>query len=193
MRLLLASTSSWRLQLLEAVGIPCTAVDPGVNEEAIQHSDPDELARARALAKAMAVVSLHPQGWIVGADQVAHMDGRAFGKPGDRNEWRERLQALRGRTHRLTTGVAVLSPVGRRVFSVCTEVIFRSDLEDREIEAYMDMGEARGCAGGYMVERRGAWLVERCEGDWCNVIGLPVLHLVTELRAMGWRFPIEGD
>ena len=54
----------------------------------------------------------------------------------------------------------------------------------------MDLGEAKNCAGGYMVERRGAWLVERCEGDWNNVIGLPVLHLISELRLMGWRYPV---
>jgi septum formation protein len=191
MTLLLASTSSWRLQLLEAAGIPCTAVDPEVDEEAIHHPEPEGLARSRALAKATAVASIYPEKWVVGADQVAHIEGQVFGKPRDRAEWQARLRSLRGRAHRLTTGVALLSPNENRVFSVCTDVIFRGDLEDREIEAYMDLGEARDCAGGYMVERRGAWLVERCEGDWCNVIGLPVLHLVTELRAMGWRYPPE--
>ena len=193
MRLLLASTSSWRLQLLEAAGIPCMAVDPRVNEDEIQHPDPVQLSQARARAKAVAVASKHPREWVVGADQVAHLDGQVFGKPRDRMEWRSRLHSLRGRAHRLSTGVALHGPGVQRVFSVSTEVIFRGDLEDQEIEAYMDLGEAKDCAGGYMVERRGAWLVERCDGDWCNIIGLPVLHLITELRSLGWRFPLQAD
>ena len=96
---------------------------------------------------------------------------------------------LRGRGHTLTTAVVLAQGDKRRRFSVSTDVFFRSDLEDGEIEAYMDLGEAKNCAGGYMVERRGAWLIERGEGDWNNVIGLPVLHLITELRQMGWRYP----
>ena len=107
MTLLLASTSSWRLQLLEAAGIPCTAVDPEVDEEAIHHPEPEGLARSRALAKATAVASIYPEKWVVGADQVAHIEGQVFGKPRDRAEWQARLRSLRGRAHRLTTGVGV--------------------------------------------------------------------------------------
>ena len=110
MRLLLASTSSWRLQLLEAAGIPCSAVDPCVNEDEVDPPDPEERARARAWAKASAVAASHPEDWIVGADQVAHMDGEGFGKPRSRDEWRSRLRSLRGRAHHLTTGVALISP-----------------------------------------------------------------------------------
>jgi septum formation protein len=66
-------------------------------------------------------------------------------------------------------------------------VTMRSDLTDAEIDAYIQLGEARGCAGGYMIERRGAWLVESIDGDWLNVVGLPVLHVVSRLRDRGWR------
>jgi septum formation protein len=192
MRILLASTSTWRLQLLKEAGIACMPVDPGVDEALIQRSDPVELALARACAKAAAVSRRWPDEWVVGADQVAHLDGMSFGKPVDRAAWRRQLFALRGRTHSLTTGVSIEGPEISRHFHVSTQVVFRSDIEDAEIEAYIDLGEAQGCAGGYMVERRGAWLVERCEGDWCNVIGLPVLSLIGELRGLGWRLSADG-
>lgn len=190
MKVILASSSQWRKQLLEDAGIACVAVDAGVDESVITAANPELLAQARADAKAAVVAEKYPTSWVVAADQVAHMGGVSFGKPADRDEWRSRLKALRGRRHTLTTAVALVHGEMSRRFSVSTDVFFRSDLEDTEIEAYMDLGEAKNCAGGYMVERRGAWLVERCEGDWNNVIGLPVLHLISELRLMGWRYPV---
>ena len=74
-------------------------------------------------------------------------------------------------------------------FHVTTAVRFRADVSDEEIRQYIRHGEASGCAGGYMVERRGAWLVESVDGDWLNVVGLPVLAVVGRLRARGWRMP----
>ena len=71
--------------------------------------------------------------------------------------------------------------------SVTTLVTMRADISDEEIDSYIELGEARGCAGGYMVERRGAWLIESIDGDWLNVVGLPVLHVVSRLRDRGWR------
>jgi septum formation protein len=78
------------------------------------------------------------------------------------------------------------------VFVEHSRVRLRADLEDAELLAYVRLGEARGCAGGYMVERRGAWLIEDVEGDWQNVIGLPIFPLVTRLRARGWRLGPTG-
>lgn len=194
-RLVLASTSQWRLGLLREAGVDCVAEDPGVDESTVQRDDPVELALARAVAKARAVQAAWPHDLVCGADQVLHMDAAdgvaVFGKPADEQAWARRLKGLRGRTHQLTTGVALLcGEPGHEVddrFSVTTDVRFRADVSDAEIAAYIRLGEARGCAGGYMVERRGAWLVEAIDGDWLNVVGLPVLHLIGRLRALGWR------
>ena len=191
--LVLASTSRWRRQLLLDAGVRCRSVDPAVDEEAIQASDPRVLAGLRAEAKAQAVAALEPGAWVLGADQVAHLDGEPFGKPRDPASWLRRLQSLRGRTHTLTTAVVLITPVGIDRFSVDSGVQFRSDLEDAELRAYVDSGEAAGCAGGYMVERRGAWLVERIDGDWTNVIGLPVFDVVARLRRLGWRLGMEAE
>jgi septum formation protein len=165
------------------------AVAPLVDEEKIVGPGPVETAQMRALAKAQSVAEHHSDALVVGADQVIHMDGETIGKPPDDAIWLQRLQAMRGRTHQLTTAVALVDRAGSEEFTVTTEVRFRGDLTDEELQSYIACGEARECAGGYMIERRGAWLVESIQGDWCNVIGLPVLHLVSRLRARGWSVP----
>ena len=189
-RIILASTSPWRLQMLRDSGIEAEGVAPDVDESAIEGAIPEETARHRAVAKATEVSARHPDGLVIGADQVAHLDGEPFGKPASVDDWRNRLHALRGRTHTLTTAVALAEDgTLSDSFAVDTRVSFRGDLGDDEIEDYIASGEGRACAGGYMAEKRGVWLVETIEGDWQNVIGLPLLPLLARLRARGYRLP----
>ena len=187
--IVLASTSRWRLQLLTDAGITAEAIDPDVDEPTIVGNGPIETARLRAIAKASTVGSMRPEALVIGADQVIHLDGETIGKPSDLDEWRQRLVAMRGRDHQLTTAVALHEAGEIEVFETTTVVRFRAELTDAEINRYIRHGEAKGCAGGYMVERRGAWLIEEVRGDWLNVVGLPVLALVGRLRARGWRMP----
>ena len=187
--LVLASSSQWRRQLLEEAGIKVHCVTPEVDEEPIVGSSPVETAMLRAEAKAMTVARQRPEALVLGADQVIHLDGEAIGKPPSDDIWRARLVAMRGRTHALTTAVALWDGRELEREAVTTMVQFRSDITDAELDAYIACGEAKGCAGGYMVERRGAWLVESIDGDWLNVVGLPVLKVVGMLRARGWRMP----
>lgn len=191
--LVLASASAWRLGLLSAAGLDARAVPAPIDEHAIQRADPVELAQARALAKARAVAALCPGSWVVGADQVVHLDGASIGKPRDPIDWLGRLRALRGRPHALTTAVALVDPDGGvEAFEEHSRVRFRDDLSDDDLLAYVTFGEAAGCAGGYMVEGRGAWLIAGVEGDWSNVVGLPVFSLISRLRARGWRLGADG-
>ena len=174
--------------MLRDAGIEAEGVAPDVDESTIEGAIPEETARHRAVAKAVEVSGRRLGNLVIGADQVAHLDGEPFGKPGSTDDWRERLRALRGRTHTLTTAVA-LAEDGALAdsFSIDTGVAIRGDLTDDEIEDYIASGEGRGCAGGYMAEKRGAWLLEAIEGDWQNVIGLPLLPLLARLRARGYR------
>ena len=192
-RLILASSSPWRLAALCDAGIPCETVTPEVDEHTITNADPVALAVARAAAKARDVARRHPESLVVGADQVAHLDGEGFGKPTDPDDWMRRLRALRGRTHTLSTGVALAEGEVIETFVVSTAVRFRADLRDEELDAYIRSGEGAGCAGGYQIERRGAWLIEAIDGDWWNVIGLPVLPLISRLRARGWGLVGAGE
>ncbi len=189
--LILASTSRWRLELLGAAGLRCEAVAPEVDEASIHGSDPATLAQARALAKARAVAARRPDALVIGADQVAHGFGEVFGKPTDPADHLARLRSLRARTHHLTTGVALVGG-GEEIFAVTSAVRFREDSEDHELTAYVALGEGAGCAGGYMLEARGAWLIEAVDGDWLNGVGLPVMALVGRLRARGWRLTEQG-
>lgn len=170
--------------MLADTGIIATCEPPNVDEDAIAADDPLALALARAIAKAEDV---HRSGQCtIAADQVAHLDGVAFGKPLDPADHRARLRALRGRTHTLTTALVVMhdETITRLNHSLVT---FRADLSDEELDEYVAMGEGSGCAGGYRAEGRGAQLISRIEGDWWNVIGLPLYDLVGLLRAGGWR------
>ena len=182
----LASSSRWRANLLKNCGLNIHIVPPDVVEELIVGDSPTATATLRARAKAENVLSRVPTDAIViGADQVVHHNGQCFGKPKDPKSWFERLKAFRGKGHDLTTAVSLF------VDGVCTEfqehskVFFRGDITDQELRDYIKDGEARGCAGGYMVEQRGAWLIEKVEGDWLNVIGLPIFSIIKELRLKG--------
>ncbi len=188
--LVLASASPWRLELLRSAGLDARGLAADVDEAAIQEAEPRQTAVARARAKAEVVAArVGPDALVVGADQVAHLDGESFGKPADDDSWLQRLKQLRGRVHTLSTGVALHHQGSCTTFAVDSRVRLRADLDDRELEAYVADGEARGCAGGYMAEGRGAWLLETVEGDWNNVIGLPLFALLGELRLRGFRLP----
>ena len=193
MELVLASTSPWRRALLAQAGVPCRGVAHEVDERAVRISDPTELARELALRKARSVASRLPEAIVLGADQVVHLGERVFHKPEGPAEHLQMLRALRGQRHRLVTGVALLARGTRVLFHEETFLRFRSDLADAELEAIVASGEGAGCAGGYEIERRGAQLVEQVEGDWFNVVGLPVLRVITELRRLGWRPSFEED
>ena len=184
---ILASGSKWRRELLASTGLVVEAVDPGVDEAQITADDPVELARARARAKALrSRASIHEVSWWGPIKSCISMESRT-----ESPQIRRRmpmLRTLRGRVHAVDGGL----PCGRggiRVFRRAVPGWVRPDVSDDEIDAYVASGEARGCAGGYMVERRGAWLVEHVDGDWNNVIGLPIAALVDRLRARGWRLP----
>lgn len=191
-RLLLASTSPWRRKLLEDAGIAVDCAASGVDERAVRIADPVQLARALAAQKAEAVSGQHPDRWVLGADQVAHLAGECFGKPESRSDQRARLRWLRGQTHELVTGWCLRGPGAPHDAHVITRMRVRAEVSDAEIDAYVACGEGEGCAGGYAIEGRGAFLFSAVEGDWFNVVGLPVLDVWTALRARGWRFGGEG-
>lgn len=189
----LATASEWRAQLLRATGLSVGLLPAPIDEAAITAPGPVALAYARAAAKADAVAALlaisEPDALIIGADQVAHLDGEAFGKPRDPDDHRRRLRQLRGRVHTLSTAVSLRGgPAGRlgadADFVEHTRIHFRADVSDAEIDAYVATGDGSGCAGGYRAEGPGAWLIARADGDWSNVIGLPVFAVLDRLRRL---------
>lgn len=180
---MLASRSPQRSAILAQLGIPFEAVPSGVEE--LTAGDPHELVVENALRKARAVALERPEALVLGCDTDVLLGGRVFGKPGTEGEARAMLGELSGRRHEVWSGLAVVGP-GRpaeRTATAVTGVAFRG-LDDRLLDWYLASGEWRERAGGYAIQGRGAALVQGIEGDFWNVVGLPVpalLELAPEL------------
>jgi len=186
-RIILASGSPRRRQLLDLVGIAHEVVVSDVDETI--SGPPDFQVRELALRKANAVRGMvEGDAVIIAADTLVFIDGEVLGKPGSADEAFGMLKALQGRCHTVYTGVAVLriycGDVVQEAFFDATRVCFR-ELTDDEIWAYIATGEPFDKAGAYGVQEKGALLVDRVEGDFFTVVGLPVAKLAQLLSKMG--------
>jgi len=182
-RLLLASTSAQRRAILEQLRIPFEAVAPSYVEHDPLDADPVELVRAHAEGKARSVQ--RADALTLGVDTTVHLDGRIYGKAADRRDAAAMLGQLSGRTHAVLSGLCLLAPEAVEIEHVATAVTFRA-LSGRDIELYLDSGEWAGRAGAYAIQGLGGRLVERIEGDYLNVVGLPAAAL---LRLLDRRAP----
>jgi len=178
--LVLASASPRRRRLLSEQGLRFAVVESGVDESGAGGS-PAGVARRLALAKARAVARRRPRAWCLGADTVVAVGSRLLGKPRDAAEAAAMLGALSGRKHVVHTGVALVGPGLSATRVVATAVRFRR-LAAAEIAAYIATGEPFDKAGAYAAQGRGALLLAGIEGDWSNVVGLP-LGAVRDLLA----------
>lgn len=184
MRVILASSSPRRLQLLQQIGIEAE-VRPAAFDELSGGKKADEIVLANAAGKCLAVAgSCGDAVPVVAADTVVVLDGQILGKPKDAADAVRMLTELSGRTHKVLTGVAV-SFQGRQLAEVCeTEVIFRT-LTAAEIAAYVATGEPLDKAGAYGIQGRGAVFVEKINGCYNNVVGLPLTRLHLMLAKLG--------
>jgi septum formation protein len=172
--LILASASPQRKAILQQLGVDFRVEAPDVEE--LAEGEPRRIARENALRKARAVSA--PGDRVLGADTEVVLDGRVFGKPRDEQEAETFLRRLAGRTHEVMTGVAICEPDGaERTDVAMTKVRFRR-LEQRDIDWYLATREWEGRAGAYAIQGKGAALVEEIEGDYLNVVGLPVAALL---------------
>ncbi len=186
MQIVLASASPRRKELMEMLGIENLKIIPARGEEhPPRGASPEETVIALATAKAREVAARCPaEDVVVGADTLVWVDGRIFGKPHSQAEAAAMLRTLSGRTHQVFTGVCVLR--GERAMSACEEsrVRFRA-LTEEEIAAYIATGEPMDKAGAYGAQGRGALFVESIEGDFFNVMGLPLCRLGQMLKKQG--------
>ena len=182
-RIILASASPWRKKLLRMAGVRFTVAVSGHNEDLTQKLSPKKLVQKLALEKAKVVAERHPNTLIVAADTVAVFRGKVIGKPKDLEEARKILSSLSGKQHSLLTGFAILdTKTGRSVVkSAETKVWFRK-LTFEEIDAYVETREPLTVAGAYAIQGGGASLAKRIDGDFYNVVGLPLAMVVEELR-----------
>ncbi len=181
--LLLASTSPQRRAILAQLRLPFDVVAPRY-EELARDAGPRELVREHALGKARSVAAEAGGRPVVAVDTIVRCGGRVFGKPASEEEAAEILGALSGDTHEVVSGLALLTPGWELVEADVTRVRFRP-LTARDVATYVAAGEWEGRAGGYAIQGLGAALVERIEGDYLNVVGLPAALLV---RTLAERF-----
>lgn len=184
-RLVLASSSPRRRELLSRVGLEVVVFEPKVEERYESPFEPEravEVALRKAGAARRALGEALP---ILGADTVVVLDGAPLGKPRDEEEARRMLRALRGRWHEVVTGLALLVPgKGALTDLVVTKVKMRN-FGDDEVEAYVRTGEPLDKAGAYGIQGLGGLLVEKIRGCYYNVVGLPLSRLAEMLRAAG--------
>jgi septum formation protein len=183
--LLLASTSPQRRAILEQLGLPFDVVAPRYVEHDPPDADPVELVRDHARGKARSVAAEAGERPVLGVDTTVVCGGRVYAKPADAADAERTLEALGGSTHAVVSGLCLLTPGWEVVETETTLVTFRP-LTPRDLGAYVAAGEWEGRAGGYAIQGRGAALVERIEGDYLNVVGLPAALLV---RLLAERFP----
>ncbi len=189
MELILASGSPRRREMFDLMGLSYTLC-PSDADESLPPCPPAEMVETLAERKALSVKKNAPGCCVVGADTVVYLDGKIIGKPADKADASRILHLLSGRTHAVYTGVAILTDTKRIVFHEITNVTFAS-LSDAEITDYIASGEPMDKAGAYGVQGIGAVLVEKVEGCYFNVIGLPIPTFYKKLASVGvlpaWR------
>ncbi len=188
-KFILASTSPRRQELLKKIGLDFTLVSSEY-EEVFDHRPPHTQALFLARKKVETVLKHSPEytrDLVLGADTCIDLDGKILGKPNTRSEARKFLQQMSGRTHRVITALSLWNgPVGRFLTEAETTLIHVANLDAREIEWYLDTKEWEGAAGGYRIQGRGSLFVDRIEGCYFNVMGLPIRRFYGMLQAQGY-------
>lgn len=186
-RIVLASSSPWRRDLLSRLGLPFTCASPDIDERPLANEPPSALVHRLALAKAQRLADDFPQHLIIGSDQVAIFADQILGKPHSGQRAREQLRSFSGQRVRFLTGLALIDSRrgSHRVTHEHYDVIFRQ-LSEAEIETYVAREQPLDSAGSFRMEGLGITLFERLEGDDPNtLIGLPLIRLCQWLREAG--------
>ena len=179
----LASQSPRRAKLLTQIGVPFQSVPADIDETPSPGESPEDFVRRMSIEKAAAIHRLHPDQVVLGSDTAVVLDGHILGKPADREQAMQMLLALSGRTHRVLTGVAL---VHRQTDYALSEslVQFRA-LSLEEARRYWDSGEPALSAGSYAIQGLGAVFIERIEGSYSGIMGLPLFETARLLQAAG--------
>lgn len=186
--LILASGSPRRRELLSEAGLSFQIISPDIDELSGDGYSPRDLALTNARLKCMAVSEEKPESMVIGADTVVTLSGKIYGKPIDLEEAAENLRVFSGRIHEVLTGV-VLSCGDQRAEFVSTSFVKFRELNERDIEDYLSKVYVLDKAGGYAAQEHRELIIEKFEGDYQNIIGLPVSLVLDQLHKMGFPIP----
>jgi septum formation protein len=184
--IILASTSPRREQLLRQMGLRFVVVRPDGVEEALVGAAPDVLALQNARRKARVAAGRHPESMVIGADTIVVLDGKIFGKPRDREEAVAMLTQLAGRRHEVITAICLIHrSLDTEISFTDTTRVWMRALSITEIGDYLDKINPLDKAGAYAIQEHGDGIVERIEGSFDNVVGLPTERLRATLEGIG--------
>lgn len=185
-RITLASSSPRRKALLEEIGLKFDIYPADINEDIRQGESPLEHTLRLAEEKAKTAAKKVKSGWIIGADTIVFIDNRILGKPTDINEARDMLNLLSGRCHKVVTAFCLLNTSADETVKKAVESTVQiKKLSDKEIEDYLKTGESLDKAGAYAAQGIGSFMIEKIEGSYTNVVGLPMEELKQALEKIG--------
>lgn len=185
-KIILASSSPRRKQLLEQIGLKFEVDSSNYEEDMTLKMEPAKLAEFLSLGKAEDVAQRHKDSIIISADTIVAVDGEVSGKPKTPERAKYMLQKFSGKAHSVITGFTIIDTGANKQISKSVETkVYFKNLSEEEIDAYIATGEPLDKGGGYAIQGLAALFVEKIEGDYFNIVGLPILALTTELKNFG--------
>ena len=186
MRLILASTSPRRREILELLGLPFEVIAPGFDELASSDRPIEDEVLDFALGKAASVARYNPNSIVIGSDTMILINAKKVGKPDGIADAKQILRSLSGKTHRIFTSVAIVDGSGGPGLRMVEEVSVKMrDYSEKEIEDYLSCNESLDKAGAYSIQGRGRALIESIDGDYLTAVGLPLKPIADYLKSRG--------
>jgi septum formation protein len=185
MRLVLASTSPRRRQILALLGVPFEVIAPKFEEQISSHLPADQEVVEFALGKAQSVATKYPRSIVIGSDTMIELSDEKIGKPTDREDARRILRLLSGKTHRILTSVAIVDAGGPGMEEIATVAVEMHGYTEAEIENYLNSGESDDKAGAYSIQGRGSALIKSISGDYLAAVGMPLRRIARYLESRG--------
>ncbi len=190
MHIVLASSSPRRRELLELLGLTFQIIPPTCEERFSPNLSPSEQTRQLARDKAQSVADEHPQDIVIGSDTVIEIEGRLLGKPENMQEAETMLRNLRGKYHQVHTGVAMIHQANKiSINFVETAQVWIKSFDEHTLKSYLATEESLGKAGAYSIQGEGAQLIEKIEGDYPTIVGLPLWRTAKILEQQGVVLP----
>ncbi len=194
MRLILASTSPRRREILALLGLPFEVIPPSFDELALPNRPVEDEVLAFALGKAESVARDNPESIVIGSDTMILLNTKKIGKPDGIADAKRFLSDLSGKTHRILTSVAIFDGLGGPGLRIVDGVtVLMRDYSDKEIEHYLSCSESLDKAGAYSIQGEGSALIESIHGDYLTAVGLPLKPVADYLKSRGISFPLNVE
>ncbi|HEY3150296.1 MAG TPA: Maf family protein [Candidatus Binatia bacterium] len=194
MKLVLASTSPRRREILGLLGLPFEVIDPEFEEMVSEHVSMKDEVLDFAAGKARSVAKKHPESIVIGSDTMISLDGEKIGKPGDIDDARRILRLLAGKIHRIFTSVVILDSVGGPGLQIVETVFVKMRAyTEEEINRYLSLSESLDKAGAYSIQGQGRKLIASIRGDYLAAVGMPLRPIADYLKSRGMSFDLDID